>query len=551
MNPPADPAAALPRIARHLRAWTLAGAAVLALPALAATAPVRGAGVAWQPAASDAEVDRAFALARASGKPVFLYWGAVWCPPCNQVKATLFSRPDFVERSRAFVPVYVDGDKPGAQKVASRFKVVGYPTMILFKPDGTELTRLPGEVDPQRYLLTLTQGLDAQVPVKALVATALARGSLTPAQWRLLAYYSWDTDEQQVLPQASLGQRLGELAQAVPADLPEVRDRLALKALVSQARAAEAGAKAAPKEGVTATAAAAPTDAGKEILSRVLAQPEAAREQADVLMYHGALLVRHAAPTGPQRRALAAQLEGVLTALAQEPGRSRGERIDTLDTRLALWRVIDGAPELTAARRAAALREVAQLVAATTDRYERQAVIPSAAHVLAEAGLVAESDELLRAELPRAVAPYYHMLGLAANAKKRGDSAAALDWYEQAWRRSEGPATRIQWGVTYVSQVMALRPDDVARVERAASALVAQLQPRAETFYERNQRSLQRLATRLGAWQAEPDMEGRRPAAVQRIRAQLDKTCARLPDGQAGKANCQAVFAQAGKPGGA
>jgi hypothetical protein len=87
----------------------------LLAPATHAAAAAAGSGIAWVHAASDAEVDKAFEIGRKSGKPVFLYWGAVWCPPCNQVKATLFSRPDFVERSRAFVPVYVDGDKAGAQ----------------------------------------------------------------------------------------------------------------------------------------------------------------------------------------------------------------------------------------------------------------------------------------------------------------------------------------------------------------------------------------------------------------------------------------------------
>ena len=94
------------------------------------------AGIAWRQAANDAEVDAAFASARSENKPVFVYWGAKWCPPCNQVKATLFNRQDFIERSRAFVPVYVDGDSPGAQKIGARFKVSGYPTMVLFTPAG-------------------------------------------------------------------------------------------------------------------------------------------------------------------------------------------------------------------------------------------------------------------------------------------------------------------------------------------------------------------------------------------------------------------------------
>ena len=40
---------------------------------------------------------------------------------------------------------------------------------------------------------------------------------------------------------------------------------------------------------------------------------------------------------------------------------------------------------------------------------------------------------LLKAELKRSHSPYYFMLSLASNAKKRGDKAAALDWYKQAY----------------------------------------------------------------------------------------------------------------------
>ena len=77
--------------------------------------------VAWQPAAADADIDRAFAQARAQNKPVLLYWGASWCPPCNQLKATLFNRQDFAALSQSFVAVHVDGDViPGRDRGLGR-----------------------------------------------------------------------------------------------------------------------------------------------------------------------------------------------------------------------------------------------------------------------------------------------------------------------------------------------------------------------------------------------------------------------------------------------
>ncbi|MBC7620859.1 MAG: thioredoxin family protein, partial [Candidatus Saccharibacteria bacterium] len=104
--------------------------AVATAPAAPATAAAQAhAGIDWVKP-EGASVEAIFAKARADNKPVFLYWGAVWCPPCNQIKATVFNRPDFIAKSKAFVPVYLDGDTPGAQKLGAQFKVRGYPTTI-------------------------------------------------------------------------------------------------------------------------------------------------------------------------------------------------------------------------------------------------------------------------------------------------------------------------------------------------------------------------------------------------------------------------------------
>ena len=164
------------------------------------------AGIAWR----KGDVDAAFAAARAENKPVFLYWGAIWCPPCNQVKATIFNRQDFIDRSRFFVPVYIDGDSPSAQKEGARFKVSGYPTMVLFTPDGREITRLPGEVDADQYMRVLAMGMSGSAAGQgnpgggACGGRGGARAGLTAEDWRMLAYYSWITDEQQLVAEDDL-----------------------------------------------------------------------------------------------------------------------------------------------------------------------------------------------------------------------------------------------------------------------------------------------------------------------------------------------------------
>ena len=149
----------MPRLHPNVRRLRAAAALALLLvtaatTATAATTPaaqdgvaVSGLSVAWRMAAGDADISSAFAQAQAEQKPLLLYWGAKWCPPCKQLKATLFNRADFIERSRSVVAVQIDGDLPGAQKLGGRFKVRGYPTMILMAADGHEITRLPGEVD--------------------------------------------------------------------------------------------------------------------------------------------------------------------------------------------------------------------------------------------------------------------------------------------------------------------------------------------------------------------------------------------------------------------
>ena len=95
------------------------------------------------------DLEKAFVKAKAEKKSVLVeFTGSDWCPPCIAMRKNVFSKPDFVGKaSKKFVLVELDfpnGEPAVKEKnnpYAEKYKIEGFPTVILFSPDGKEFHR--------------------------------------------------------------------------------------------------------------------------------------------------------------------------------------------------------------------------------------------------------------------------------------------------------------------------------------------------------------------------------------------------------------------------
>ncbi|HVG03671.1 MAG TPA: thioredoxin family protein [Burkholderiaceae bacterium] len=501
-------------------------------PATTVQTSSRQASIAWVNTETTSDIDSAFAKAVADKKPVFLFWTAAWCPPCNHVKSTIFTRPDFVAKSRSFVPVYVDGDTPGGQALGKRFNVSGYPTMVLLTPDGSEVTRLEGSIEPAKYMQLLDYGLAGGAPARQILAAALAGKALSAEDWRLLAYYSWGTDDDQLVPEKEVPATLLTLARNCPPEQREASSRLVLHALSAVATA---------KEAKPAIGLVNKSDAIASVKS-VLAQPELVREHYDQLAFSGDDIIGAiTAPKSAERSELLAAWDSALDRLAKDPTLSAAGRVWATNGKVALARLDNKDGELPASLLEEVRTQATRADREITDLNERQSVIYSAGSMLARAGLLDESDALMTRELKRSHSPYYYMLVLASNSKKRNTpqgNAAAIDWARQGYETSVGPATRLEWGNSYVRYLIELAPQDAAQIEKAASSVIGELRTESGAFSGRSKRTLERMSSRVVAW----NKDGKHDETLARLNAALAPRCAAATADAADRTACENLF---------
>jgi thioredoxin-like negative regulator of GroEL len=121
---------------------------LLAMAAVVVISRKRAAGddrIPWRASLSAAQSE-----SRQTGKPVFAYFTADWCGPCQSLKRTTWPDSNVQSALSQFVPVKIDIDEH--RDVAARYAVQFIPMFAILDNDGNIRARIEGARGPDELI---------------------------------------------------------------------------------------------------------------------------------------------------------------------------------------------------------------------------------------------------------------------------------------------------------------------------------------------------------------------------------------------------------------
>lgn len=139
------------------------------------------------------EPGKAVTLARRAHVPIFVHFYGIWCPPCNMLEEGVYPTEAFSKASESFVLLAIDADAELSWDWKARFKVGGYPTLLVLDERGQEISRAVGYRSPEALAAFLDEARRLMDEPIEIAAMAVAKSSPTEdgarrarvARWRL------------------------------------------------------------------------------------------------------------------------------------------------------------------------------------------------------------------------------------------------------------------------------------------------------------------------------------------------------------------------------
>jgi protein disulfide-isomerase len=479
-------------------------------------------GIAW----FNGTVDDAFAAAKAANKPVLLYWGAQWCPPCKQLKSAVFSRPDFIEKSKLFIAVYLDGDLPDAQKYGDEFRVTGYPTVVVLKPDRTEITRIAGNMDLSLYAGVLDNVLGDVRPVKEVIDLAVKGDApLAADDCRRLSYHAFGLEDDGVFPAAKLQTAFENAARICPADLAKERARLHIRAAE---QATEQQKDVIQKGGKADKALTVSIVRVNEILADkdlALANADALRSLPEEFFLAARQTLPQLAPTLRER------WMAVADAATTNAGFAPADQLAAQLMKIAAAKAYARDAKVPTDVRSIALATAEKMLAVKQEPYVRAGVVNSAINIYIALDDWERARDLLALEATTSNTPHYYLGDLADVEEHLGNTRRSVELLGEAYAKAKGPASRFQWGYQYLDGLLRLTPDDLPTIEKVGLQVIGELDG-PNRIHRRTLSRLKKLDQKLREWET----SGAHKTVSEKLRARVVETCSKsgddsLPDG--------------------
>ena len=430
-------------------------------------------------------VEEAFVQSKNLNKPLFLYWGAIWCPPCNELKSQVFAKQKFRKLINSVIPVYLDGDTDTAQKWGEKLKIGGYPTLLIIDTNHRELLRIVESLNIDEFEQAFLAATALQKPVKEIINDALTK-KVNPQVWQALAYTHWEQMGEDIFDDAKLLEVSASLLEKVPTNLVEVKSVLAGKVLKLAARVSQTKGQPPEVQNLLKQIAKNVTS----LFEHIFKSKDTILASRSVILYDAKKILSWSASHlgKPQLENVYSKWESAAKLISTNAESSIDSKLWASYVPLRIYRLRHGdSASFTKNMLASIKNAVMQADKQAKTAFERKSVITGAAYLLRKIEAYGAAKELLEKELKTSKTPWYIQSSLSRLEEVQGNHKKALFWSGKARESAQGNATKIQWTVSDLLLTIKLEPTELVKIERLLEEYYQLTFSLADGFLGRNQ----------------------------------------------------------------